>query len=439
MKNICKLIIGMSAAGLFAGDATIKNPEQESWNAKLQSTYIWMKKPSINSPYAGDNSLKADSEESWSWSVTPSIGARLWNGGEFYFNLESGRNQSLSELHGLGGPANGDDQKDGGKKQQYFTSRLFIRQVIGLGGKKESMASDANQLASSYDKNRIVLTLGKISVTDIFDNNAFSHDARTQFLNWAFTTYGAFDYAADSRGYTIGIASELYYGDWVFRIGRFMMPTDSNGRYLDTAIGTHFGDQVEIEHSHKINNLDGKLRALVFRNKSKMGSFSDAVNYAAQNGSTPDVANVRQESYKTGYGVSLEQYLTNDIGAFARYSRADGKTETFAFTEIERSVSCGLSINGSSWGRDKDTLGIAVSINGLSDGHKDYLSKGGLGAFIGDGKINYRSEEILEGYYSANIAKNFYASFDYQRINNPAYNADRGPADIYSVRLHLEF
>jgi high affinity Mn2+ porin len=259
-------------------------------------------------------------------------------------------------------------------------------------------------------------------------------------MNLAAVEYGAFDIAADARGYTIGAAMEYYHDDWVLRAGRFMVPRESNGLQLNFSIMKYHGDQIEVEHAHSIDGQPGKLRILYFRNAARMGKFQDALDYATNNGGTPVVANVRKSNAKHGYGASLEQNLTSDLGLFARTSWADGETETYSFTEIERSQQVGFVLKGTGWDRGRDNVGVVFVRNGLSPVHRKYLAAGGLGFFIGDGRLNYHPEQIIEGYYSVALSRVNAVSFDVQRIVNPAYNGDRrGPVDVIGVRLHLEF
>jgi high affinity Mn2+ porin len=421
---------------------------EEVTQAKLQSTYVWQRKPAFQAKFSGDNSLRTEREpRSHTLTATAFLGARVWEGAEFYFNPEMSSSDSLSQLHGLGGLTNGENQKGGGTKPTFYVARLFLRQTWGLGGGSEQIESAPNQLAGMIDKNRIVLTVGTVSLVDVFDNNAYSHDPRTQFLNWAIMTHGAFDYAADTRGYTSGAALEYYRNNYAFRIGRFMQPLESNGRPLDTHIFNHYGDQIEIERSHEINGQPGKLRLLAFRNRAFMAGFQDTLDSWRAGGrvGVPDISAVRKERTKVGWGVNLEQSIAGNVGLFVRASANDGKSETYAFTEIERSISGGVVVKGVDWGRPSDALGIAFVQNGISSGHRDYLANGGLGPFIGDGvppagtNYNYAPERILEVYYNVNLAKGTWASVDYQRAQNPAYNADRGPASFYGVRVHFEF
>ena len=284
------------------------------------------------------------------------------------------------------------------------------------------------------------LTAGNLSAIDIFDDNAYAHDPRTQFLNWALITHGAYDFPADVRGYTWGAALE-YFGDgWAVRAGRFLQPKQPNGQSLDWQAFKHYGDQVELERSHEIAGQPGKLRLLAFRARARMSRFRDALDLGAQTGTVPDINSVRTGTQtKSGLGVNLEQAISADAGVFARAMWADGQTETYAFTEIDRSLSGGVSLKGGSWGRAEDTVGVALARNGLSSARRDYLAAGGLGFFIGDGKLNYAPETILEAFYSWKATKAAWVSADWQYIRNPAYNADRGPVNVVTLRLHGEF
>lgn len=415
-------------------------PESEDWNAKFQATYVWQDKPSLRAAYSGPNSLIASKEKSYSFTATAALGFRPWAGGEFYFNPEAAQGVPLSGLTGLGGFTNGEMARSSGPTLTAYRARLFLRQTWGMGGERESVESAANQLPGSVDKRRLVLTAGNLSVLDIFDANAYSHDPRTQFLNWSVMTHGAYDYAADARGYSWGLALEWHYDDWAVRGGRFIQPKEPNQQKLDDDIFRHYGDQIELEHAHMLAGQPGKVRVLAFRNRAKMSRFQDALDAAAANGGVPSINNVRTgEQIKHGFGVNLEQALSGDLGAFARASWADGRTETYAFTEIDRSLSGGLMLKGSAWGRGQDSVGAAFARNGLSKVHRDYLAAGGLGFFVGDGAINYRPEAIVEIFYNLRMAKAAWLSLNWQHINNPGYNADRGPISVVSARLHTEF
>lgn len=427
------------ASVFAAGAAVAEEAQEEAWNAHFQTTYIWQRKQSFSAPYTGNFSLRPEQEKAYTFSATAFLGVRSWRGGELYLNPELVQGVPLSNLAGLGGMTNGEQQKSGGPNPTLYRARLFLRQTWDLGSEKEAVESDANQLAGMVAKHRIVLTAGNLAVVDIFDNSAYAHDARTQFLNWALLAHGAYDFAADARGYTWGAALEYYRDDWVFRAGRFMQPFESNGLPLDKRIFKYYGDQVEVEHSHAIGDLAGKVRVLAFRNAANMGGFRDAMADAAANGGTPDVANVRKDRSKHGAGISIEQAVSKDAGVFMRASWNDGESETYAFAEIDRSLSLGGVLKGASWGREQDAAGLALVRNGLSGAHRDYLAAGGHGAFVGDGRLNYGAESIVEAYYSAAVAKNLWISLDLQRIRNPGYNADRGPVTLGAIRLHAQY
>ena len=417
-----------------------QTPEPESWNAKFQATYVWQGKRPFSAAYSGRNSLTVDNEDSYSFTATAALGFRPWKGGELYVNPEAAQGVPLSGLTGLGGFTNGEIARTAGPTLKLYRARLFLRQTWGMGGGQDSVASDADQLAGTVDQRRWVLTGGNLSVIDIFDDNAYSHDPRTQFLNWSLFTHGAYDFAADARGYSWGVALEWYHDAWAVRAGRFIQPRQPNQQQLDRDIFQHYGDQIEFEHAHAIGDQPGKLRVLLFRNRAKMSRFQDALDLAAQTGGTPDINAVRTgEQSKHGFGLNVEQAVSSDIGLFARASWADGRTETYAFTEIDRSLSGGVLIKGSAWKRGQDNVGIAVARNGLSQVRRNYLAAGGFGFFIGDGRLNYRPEAILEVFYNARLAKAAWVTLDWQHILNPAYNAGRGPADVASVRLHTEF
>src|SRR5713226_8459492 len=431
------LIAGML---LVADIGRAQEVREEASGAKFQATYVWQRKSPFDAAYSGANSLSPSREKSYSFTATAALGTRTWSGGELYFDPEVTQGVPLSRLTGLGGFTNGEIARTTGPDPTIYRARLFARQTWGFGGGKENVESDANQLAGSVDRRRWVLTVGNLSVLDLFDDNAYSHDPRTQFLNWSLMTHGAYDYAADARGYSWGTALEYFHDDWAIRAGRFIQPKEPNQLPLDPHVFRHYGDQIEIEQGHTVWNQPGKVRVLVFRNRARMSRFSDALDLAAQTGTTPDINAVRTgEQVKKGVGINLEQAIRTDIGLFARAMWADGQTETYAFTEIDRSLSGGALIKGAAWGRSQDASGVAFARNYLSNAHRDYLAAGGLGFFIGDGRLNYRPESIVEAFYRMNLVTGAWISLDWQRIQNPAYNADRGPVNVGTIRLHTEF
>ena len=412
---------------------------EDKYFAKFQATYIGQLKPAFKAPYSGTNSLLSERATGYSGSLTAFLGYRPWAGGELHFNPEVIQLGVFSGLHGLGGLTNSEQQKTGSHRPKSYRARAFFRQTFGFGGSQDAVESSPLQLAGMVDRHRLVVTAGNFSALDLFDNNAYAHDPRTQFLNWSFLTHGAYDYAADARGYTNGVALEYYHDDWAIRSARFMGPLESNGLALDSRLSIHHGDQVEVEHSHTVFERPGKVRLLAFRNRENMGNFTDAIRLAQSNGGIPDVGNVRRNNVKFGFGINFEQSLRSDVGVFARASWSDGKSETYSFTEIENSMSVGLAIRGERWGRPNDTVGLAVAENGLKKSHRTYLALGGLGAFIGDGQLNYRPERIAEVYYNIYLLDTGLMALGYQRIANPAYNVDRGLVNVFSIRLHTDF
>jgi high affinity Mn2+ porin len=308
--------------------------------------------------------------------------------------------------------------------------------MFGLGEETEHIDADKNQLRTDIPVRRITLAAGKFSLNDFFDNNTYSHDPRTQFLNWALMDNGAWDYAADTRGYTWGIYLEYNEAQWSVRAATAMEPKEANKLELDTNISQAHGDQIELEHRHRMGAHPGAVRLFGYRNNAHMGSYAETLSNPAFG---MDVTQTRAYRTKYGFGLNLEQELTSDLGVFSRIGWNDGATETWAFTEIDRTVSIGASLKGARWGRPDDVVGLALIANGLSKDHADYLSAGGYGFIIGDGRLNYAPEEILESYYSLQAFKSFAATADYQFVNHPAYNADRGPVHLIAGRLHYEF
>jgi carbohydrate-selective porin OprB len=315
---------------------------------------------------------------------------------------------------------------------------LFLRQTWGLGGEEEQLESEPHQLAGMVDARRVVLTAGNLSALDIFDDNAYSHEPRQQFLNWALFTHGAWDFPADARGYSWGAALEYIAPGWGLRAGRFLQPRQSNGLQLNYSIANSYGDAIELERGYTLGAQPGRVRLLAFRNRANMGGYRDALDLTPP-GAEPDLAVTRRFRDKRGYGLNIEQSLSNSVGAFVRASRNDGEAETYAFTEIDRSLSGGVLIKGSAWGRMQDSVGLAVARNDLSQAHRDFLAAGGLGFFIGDGRLSYRPETILEAFYNLQLHRRVWLSLDLQRIANPAYNSDRGPVTVWGLRLHSEF
>lgn len=415
-------ILALCCAGAQAAE------EQEAVSLHGQSTWIWQRKPAMAAAYSGPNSLRPEAEKSYSFTATAALGLRLWSGAEAYFDAELVQGVPLSGLTGLGGLSNGELQKTAGSNPVLYRARAYLRQAWALGDEQEDVESGFNQLGGRQATRRIVLTAGNLAVSDLFDNNRYAHDARTQFLNWGLLTHGAFDFAADSRGYSQGLALEGYSGDWALRGGRFMVPRESNGLALDTRLGQVHGDQVELEHKHQLAGRAGTLRLLAFRNVAVMARFDDALASPGL-----QLADVRRRQAKQGWGIALEQELTPSLGGFFRAGHHDGRTEPYSFAAIDDAVSAGLV-----WQQSFGTLGLAWASHGLSPSHRRFLAAGGSDFFLGDGALAYGRERVLEAYWSTELTARLKLSLDLQQIAQPGYNRDRGPARSFALRLHAE-
>lgn len=425
--------------------AEVDEDAPESWNAKFQTTFNWQKHPEFSARYSGANSLVTRAEEMYTFSASAFLGVRPWAGGEVYLTPELTSGVPFStNLVGLGGFTNGEITRAGGREITLYRQKIFLRQTWNNGGGTEIVGSSANQLAGVVDKNRFVLTLGNFSTLDVFDPNLYAKDARTQFMNWSNWTYAAYDYAADARGFGWGFAAEWYQNEWVLRFGRMTGPQDPNGLSIDFALDKHYGDQLEIEHSHELLGQAGKLRVLGWHNRALLATFNDALAWLKAHpgqyaGPEALLATRYTEQDKYGLGVNLEQVITPDVGFFLRAMKADGRTETHAFTEVDGSFSSGLTMNGRRWGREKDSVGFSFSQNTLSPDRQRFLEAGGTSFFIGDGSLRYQPETIFEAYYSLKLKERTWLTPDYQYVANPAYNADRGPVHVMALRLHGEF
>ena len=416
-------------------------------NIHGQTTYINQRYNNFTSSYSGQNSLSDVKSMSYTWSGTLFFGARLAPNTDVYFNPEVVSGVPFSGLVGLGGFSNGEATKAGGLNAKFYSARAFLRQTINQEGDKVVLENDANQITQTVSSNRVVITAGQFSTLDIFDDSRYAKDPRIQFMNWGNMTYLAYDYAADSRGYSTGLAGEWYLSNWVLRASRMLAPKNPNGRDLNWQIFNTYGDQIEVERQHHIGELPGKVSVLAYRNRMMLARFSDATNYVIANNAqgTQAINNVRTNyQYKTGIGMNAEQALTKNLGIYGRAFTSDGHTETMSFTEADNSVSVGMGLNGTSWQRPGDTVGISMMQNGLSSFRRGYLQAGGVSYFIGDyagptQTISYRPERIGELYYNALVVKNVLAGLNFQHISNPAYNSARGPVSILSFRLHAEF
>ncbi len=407
----------------------------DTWSLHTQATVVEQGHEGFPSPYEGTNSLMSAAQLERTFSFSLFLGRRLWDGAAVIYNPEIFQGHGLSSSFGVAGFPNGEAVKSGFPNLHYNTSRLYLRQVIGLGGDKEKLANDVNQLAEEVDINRLVISIGKFAASDFFDANAYSHDARSQFLNWALWESAAWDYPADVVGYTAGAVFEWNTRSSTWHYGIFMEPREANGPRLDPHLTRAYGQILQYDYRYTWLGHDGTVRPFVYWNHARMGSYAlaDAEPYPS------DITDSRAYRSKAGFGVSWDQALTSDLGGFVRLSWDDGKTESFAFTEIDRSAAAGLSEKGARWGRPDDTIGLAGVVNALVSLHQRYLANGGLGLLLGDGALSYGPEEILETYYSWQVVKGVFLSPDYQYIEHPGYNRARGGVAVYSLRAHVAF
>jgi high affinity Mn2+ porin len=434
-KNLLLTIILLTAVKFVFAQDSIK---QQRFNFHFQQTTVTQYKPAFSARYSGQNSLITKEETQTSITSTLFGAARLWKGAEVCFNPELSGGTGLSQTLGIAGFPNGETFRVGGAQNKIYIARLYLKQNFEWGTEKDTVEDDINQLAGLKSKRYFSFAIGKMNLGDFFDGNNFSHDPRTQFMNWALMDNAAWDYPANTRGYVLGSVAELGQPNWTLRFAFTMVVTQANASIWDAKIGKANTQTLEFEKRYTIDGQKGTIRILGFLNNGKFGNYRLAI---AQNPSAPNVDSTQAYGrHKYGFGINADQYLTKDFGVFAKASYNDGHTETWFFTEIDRSLTFGAVLKGTSWKRGDDELGLGFIANGLSADHRDYLAAGGYGFLIGDGKLNYAPELIAELYYKINaFQKKFWLTPDYQFILHPAYNADRGPVNVFGIRAHVEF
>ena len=409
------------------------------WAFHGQATFIEQYHPGFRSAYRGPNSLDPGSRGNETVNATAFAGARLWNGGEAWADLEMDQGFGLSDTLGIAAFPNGEGSKVGKAVPYLRLHRLFFRQTFDLGGASETVAAAANQLSGTRTQDNLVLTLGKFSATDIFDTNTYAHDPMHDFLNWAVIDAGPWDYAADAWGYTYGAAAEWTISNWSLRGGLFDLSRVPNGTELTRGFGQYQGD-LEAERRFSLMGRDGKIKVLAFASRGRLGDYNDALDLASATQRPPDTALVRKRSWKSGFSVNGEMALSEDVGGFLRLALDDPSKEGDEFTDMANSLLFGMSLQGTSWGHKDHRVGIAIESGGISTSARRYFAAGGLGILIGDGDLrHYGRENVVEAYYAAPLWDSVQASLDCQFIANPAYNADRGPVSVIGLRLHGEF
>jgi high affinity Mn2+ porin len=411
----------------------------DGWVVHGQTTFVSQYAAPFNAPYQGPNSLDRNAGRE-TWDATLYVGHRLWQGAEFWIDPEIDQGFGLSNTLGIAGFPSGEAYKVGSTDPYFRLPRYIVRQTIDLGGDKQNVKEDINQLGGSQTANRLVFTVGKFSVADVFDIVSYAHDPRNDFLNWTLVDAGTFDYAADAWGFTYGATAEWYQGDWTLRAGLFDLSIVPNSTQLDPTFD-QFQMVYELEHRHELFGQPGKVAVLGFLSRGRMGRFDDAIVFAEQNGTTPNTADVRRYASRPGVSFSFEQQIAPNVGVFGRVGYADGNVEPYEFTDVDRTASLGASLGGKLWGRPDDTFGIAGVVNGLTSAHIAYLNAGGLGILVGDGQLPHPGhEQIIETYYSLPLGVGAWKlTADYQFIVNPGYNRDRGPVSVLGARLRTQF
>lgn len=447
MKKYLPCIVLYFLNGNFAAAQFTDSAKRSPWSAHFQLTVINQIHSGFTAAYSGNNSL-ADSVEPSATSITTTVflGRRLWKGAAVYLNPEVSGGRGLSFAVGVAGALNGETYRIGNPEPTLALSRAYIQQLIPLGSTGyEDAADGVNQVADRIPTDRIMISAGKFSLADFYDRNSYSHDPRTQFFNWSLMSNGAWDYPADTKGYTAGLVVELYKGNWAARVSTVAVPVVANHLQMEYVFGKAHSETVEVERKININHREGVIRLLYSYTASRAPSYKAGMD-ALRKGDTALLnvisGNGKSTSYggkKTGVYLNLEQEIANGIGFFARAGGDDGKGATWAFTEIDQTVQAGFSFKGMRWKRNEDMAGIAVVVNGISPEHRAFLKAGGYGFIIGDGTLNYGHEAIIETYYSARLFDHIWGTFDYQFVHNPGYNKDRkGPVHVFGFRAHIE-
>jgi high affinity Mn2+ porin len=420
------------------------------WNWHVQNTDIVQGYPAFPAKYSGPNSLPSGGETRETVSLDLYAGIRLWPGAEAHVDGLMWQGFGLGNTFGVEGFPNGEAFKLGTGVPSGTIARLFIRQTIGFGGEQENVPDDQLTLAGKQDISRLTLTLGRFSAKDIFDNNAYANDPRTQFMNWSLMANEAWDYPADALGYTTGFAVELNQPAWTLRYGFFQLASVPNGLTAEDQLlkwpydGSaedgpfleSWGMVTELERRYTIGTHPGVIRLLAYLNHTDMGSYQEAIDGPTR---PADIEATRAYRYKYGFGLNWEQEIVKNVGAFSRVGWSDGQSEAWVFSDVDYTATAGMSIKGEFWHRPDDTFGLAGVANGLSHVHQEFFEAGGTGILAGDGALSYGWEKILETYYDAKIWKTVHAAVDYQFISDPAFNQDRGPVSVLGARIHWEF
>jgi len=410
----------------------------EAFAVHGQATYVEQETSGFHAPYRGTNSLSPDQGRE-TFDATVDVGARLWRGAEGWLSGEVDQGFGLDDTLGLAGFPSGEAYKVGRKRPYLRLPRAFVRDTVELGGAALAREPGATELGGGGRADRLVVTVGKFSVGDLFDGNQYAHDPRADFMNWTAIDAGTFDYAADAWGYTVGAALEWYQGPYTLRGGAFELSNVPNSAHLEPG-GHEFQIVAELEHRHELGGEPGRLLVTGFESRGRMALLDEATAVALANNGSVDLATLRRFRSRFGAHLTLEQALGPELGAFARAGGAAGNVETYEFTDVDHALAAGLSLKGTRWGRPGDTVGLAAMRNALSAARQRYLAAGGLGILVGDGRLPHAgAEAIVESYYAAAVGPAAAVTLDYQYVTNPAFNRDRGPVSVFALRLHAQF
>jgi hypothetical protein len=407
----------------------------------VQGNFISQYHPAFDARYSGPNSFSTQAQDATSRVETLYTGFRITPQLEILADVESAGGAGLGQALGIAGFTNLDVVRNPALSQDPYIARVMLHYTIPLSKEITEATRNPLSLAAAVPTRRLELRAGKLSTVDFFDLNSAGSDSHLQFMNWTVVNNGAFDYAADTRGYTYGFLAEYYDEKWAARFGEFLMPTVANGIILDWDIARARGENYEFEyHPTLLPKRSTVVRALAFENHANMGLYREAIDgYLSGKDAVPDITLYRKQGrVKYGFGLNAEQELTSLWRGFFRLGWNDGHTESFAYTEVDRTAEIGGDFRGTPWHRPQDRVGVAMVANGISGDHRRYLELGGSGFILGDGGLNYGLEKIFETYYTAHIWRGVSMAFDYQHVSDPGYNRDRGPASVFSLRMHIE-
>jgi len=433
------LLLGRVAWGQVM-DEPVPAVPHEWWWLSAQGNFITQAHGRFRSPYSGQNSLPSDGERKSSRLFTFFTGLKISDSTEFLLDVESAGGRGIGDALGVAGFSNLDVVRNPTLGSAPYIARVQVHHIFRLGAEDVAVTRGPLQLFTKVPLRRLEVHVGKMSLPDFFDFNSVGSDSHLQFENWTVDNNGAYDYAADTRGYTYGAVFEYQDSHGALRFGEALMPKVANGIHLDANLTRSHAENLEYEWRRSlVKGRAGALRTLAYLNHANMGSYREALLRGRLNHAIPDItADERPGRAKYGFLIGAEQELTQDLRAFGRWGWNEGHNESFAYTEVNDTWLGGADFKGTRWRRKQDKVGAAFVSNGISGDHRAYLMAGGQGFLLGDGFLRYGREKILEVYYNFHIYRNMSLSFDIQRITNPGYNRDRGPVLIPGFRIHVE-